>query len=75
MKQEGQDVATCGGGRGQAESEVRMEVTALQKSVEQCLGLAPSRWGRTGRAGPGCHWQPRCAQGLWKGQVWSPVST
>lgn len=54
VKHEGQDVAICGGGRGQAE----LEMAALQKSVGQCLGLALSRWGRTGRAGPGWPWQP-----------------
>lgn len=36
-----------------------MEMAALQKSVEQCLGLGVSRWSRTGRAGPGCPWQPQ----------------
>lgn len=36
--------------------EVGREMAALQKSVEQCLGLGVSRWSRTGRAGPGCPW-------------------
>lgn len=55
MKQEGQDVAICGGGRGwAAHCEMGREVAALQKRVlSRALALGMSRWSRTGQAGPG----------------------
>lgn len=58
MKQEGQDVAICGGGRRQAELRGGDGNGSVTRSVEQCLGRGVSRWSRAGRAGPGCPWQP-----------------
>lgn len=69
MKQEGQDVAICGGGRGwAAHCEMGREVAALQKRVlSRALALGMSRWSRTGQTGPGV--MVTDAWGLWKGQV------
>lgn len=76
MKQEGQDVAICGGGRGQAELRGGEGNGSITKECWAVPWLGCEEVEQDRQSWPGVSvtaTAAHCAQ--WKGQVWSRVST